>query len=43
MSRLLYPSIEVESSHGVREVSLITHHLMDRTLFLTGEINKDMM
>ncbi|RKM62038.1 ATP-dependent Clp protease proteolytic subunit [Butyrivibrio sp. CB08] len=36
------PSVEVESAHGVREVSLRTRHLMDRKLFLTGEINEDM-
>ena len=34
------PSIEVESAHGVREVSLRTRHLMDRKIFLTGEINE---
>lgn len=36
------PSIEVESAHGTREVSLTTHHLMNRMIFLTGEINTDM-
>lgn len=36
------PAIEIESAHGTREVSLITHHLMDRIIFLTGEINSDM-
>ena len=36
------PSIEVESAHGVREVSLSTRHLMDRIIFLSGEINDDM-
>lgn len=33
------PSIEVEGAHGTREVSLITHLLMERKIFLTGEIN----
>ncbi len=36
------PSIEVESAHGVREVSLLTRHLMDRRIFLSGDINSDM-
>ncbi|MCR5099305.1 MAG: ATP-dependent Clp protease proteolytic subunit [Lachnospiraceae bacterium] len=36
------PSIEVESAHGTREVSLSTRHLMNRRMFLTGEINADM-
>ena len=36
------PSIEVESAHGVREVALATRHLMDRIIFLSGEINDDM-
>lgn len=36
------PSIEVETAHGVREVSLMTSHLMNRNIFLTGEINSDM-
>ena len=33
------PSIEVESSHGTREVSLSTRHLMNRTIFLNGDID----
>lgn len=41
MSRLVGPSIEVESAHGVREVSLDTRHLMNRRIFLNGEINED--
>lgn len=32
------PTIEVESNAGVREVSLLTRHLMNRNVFLTGEI-----
>lgn len=32
------PTIEVESNAGVREVSLLTRHLMKRSVFLTGEI-----
>lgn len=36
------PSIEVESVHGTREVSLATRHLMNRTLFLTGSIDREM-
>ena len=36
------PSIEVESAHGTREVSLATRHLMNRNIFLTGEINGEM-
>lgn len=36
-----YPSIEVESAHGVREVSLLTRHLMNRKIFLNGEINPE--
>lgn len=41
MSRLSGPTIEVESAHGVREVSLDTRHLMKRRIFLNGEINED--
>jgi ATP-dependent Clp protease protease subunit len=36
------PSIEVEGAHGTREVSLTTRHLMNRNIFLTGEINQQM-
>lgn len=36
-----FPSIEVESAHGVREVSLLTRHLMNRTLFLNGKIDPE--
>ncbi len=39
---ILFPSIEVESAHGVREISLATRHLMKRRVFLSGEINADM-
>ena len=41
MANMWVPSIEVESAHGVREVSLTTRHLMSRNVFLTGEINSD--
>ena len=36
------PAIEVESAHGTREVQLTTHHLMNRVIFLTGDIDTDM-
>ena len=36
------PSIEVESAHGTWTVSLNTRHLMNRIIFLTGEINSAM-
>jgi ATP-dependent Clp protease protease subunit len=36
------PSIEVEGANGTREVSLTTRHLMNRNIFLTGEINQAM-
>lgn len=32
------PMVEVESNAGIREVSLFTKHLMNRNVFLTGEI-----
>lgn len=35
------PSIEVESAHGTREVSLRTRHFMDRVMFLEGEITSE--
>lgn len=38
MSRLTGPTIEVESAQGVREVSLDTRHLMNRRIFIHGEI-----
>lgn len=41
MSRLVGPTIEVESAHGVREVSLDTRHLMKRRIFIHGEINDE--
>lgn len=41
MNGLLGPSIEVESAHGTREVSLSTRHLSNRMIFLTGEINSE--
>lgn len=36
------PSVEVESAHGTREVSLATRHLMNRKIFLTGSIDGEM-
>ncbi len=36
------PSIEVESSYGIREISLYTRHLMERRIFLTGEITSEL-
>lgn len=36
------PSVEVESAHGIREVSLKTRHLMNRNIFLTGSIDDEM-
>ncbi len=33
------PAIEVESSNGTREVALSTRHLMNRRLFINGDIN----
>jgi ATP-dependent Clp protease protease subunit len=36
------PSIEVESAHGTREVSLATSHFMNRKLFLSGSIDAEM-
>ena len=36
------PAIEVESANGTREVGLGTRHLMNRRLFITGEINSEM-
>jgi ATP-dependent Clp protease protease subunit len=38
MSRLTGPTIEVESAQGIREVSLDTRHLMNRRIFIHGEI-----
>lgn len=35
------PMIEVESAHGIREVSLNTRHLMNRCIFLTGSIESE--
>lgn len=43
MSGMKYiPAIEVESSNGTREVLLSTRHLMNRRIFITGEINADL-
>jgi len=41
MSRLVGPSIEVESAQGIREVSLDTRHLMNRRIFINGEISEE--
>ncbi len=42
MSRVYIPSIEVESAHGTREVALNTRHLMNRRLFINGDIDADL-
>lgn len=42
MSKMWIPSIEVESAHGTREVSLTTRHLMSRNIFLNGSIDSEM-
>ena len=42
MSRVYIPSIEVESVHGTREVCLNTKHLMNRRIFINGEIDGDL-
>lgn len=39
MTEKWFPYIEVESSNGVREVSLATRHLMNRKIFLQGDID----
>lgn len=39
MGNVWTPSIEIESAHGTREVSLKTEHLINRKLFIDGEIN----
>lgn len=41
MSRFTGPTIEVESANGIREVSLDTRHLMNRRVFINGEINEE--
>ena len=35
------PCVEVESSYGTREVNLYTRQLMNRNIFIQGEINAD--
>lgn len=42
MGNVWNPMIEVESAHGTREVSLNTRHLMNRSIFLTGNIDAEM-
>ncbi len=42
MSRVYIPAIEVESVHGTREVALNTRHLMNRRLFINGDIDSDL-
>lgn len=42
MKNMWIPSVEVESANGTREVSLSTRHLMNRRIFLTGEINSEL-
>ena len=42
MVNVWFPSIEMESAHGTREVALNTRHLMNRNIFLTGLIDSEM-
>ncbi len=42
MNLIWRPEIEVEGVHGTREVSLTTHLLTERKIFLEGEIDSDM-
>ena len=37
-----FPTIEVESAHGTRELSLTTRHLMNRCVFLNGNIDSEL-
>ncbi len=39
---LWIPSVEVESANGIREVPLRTRHLMNRQIFLNGEVDDEM-
>ena len=40
MSRVI-SMIEVESSHGTREIALNTHHLMNGIIFINGSIDRE--
>lgn len=43
MSRISWtPSVEVQSHAGIREVNIYTKHLMNRRVFLTGTIEREM-
>ncbi len=42
MNMTRIPSIEVESVHGTREVSLVTRNFMKRRMFIAGEIDAEM-
>ena len=42
MGTIWIPSIEVESAHGTREVSLSTRHLMKRKIFINGGIDSEL-
>lgn len=43
MNRLSWnPCVEVESHNGIREVSVYTRHFMNRRIFLTGTIEREM-
>lgn len=43
MNRLSWiPCVEIESSNGTREVSLYTRQLMNRNIFIQGEINAEL-
>lgn len=37
------PSVEIESANGIREVSLYTRQLMNRNIFIQGEMNPTMI
>lgn len=40
MNRVI-PMIEVESSHGTREIALNTHHLMNGIILINGSIDRE--
>lgn len=39
--KLWIPTVEEESAHGIREVSLATKHLMNRIVFLNGTVDTE--
>ena len=42
MKKIWMPSIEIETAHGCREVSLLTDQLLKKKIFLTGEIDEEL-